>query len=165
MLIAIWAQDNNGLIGNDGRLPWHLPNDLKFFKNQTTSHDVVMGRKTFAGMDYKALPNRENYILTRQVDSFNGMDLADNVHLTDDTAEIVGRGLVEDVYITGGKEVFAIFWPHIDELRVTKIEGEFEGDTIFTPDLSDFEVYDSQAGIVDDKNKYDHTFYFYRRRK
>ena len=57
MLIALWAQDKNGLIGENGTLPWHLPNDLKFFKEQTTGNSLIMGRKTFEGMKKKALPN------------------------------------------------------------------------------------------------------------
>ena len=65
MLIAIWAQDKNGLIGKENHLPWHLPNDLRFFKETTINHTLVMGRKTFEGMGGRPLPNRQTIVLTR----------------------------------------------------------------------------------------------------
>ncbi len=65
MLAAIWAQDENGLIGKEDRLPWRLPNDLKFFKQMTEANTLVMGRKTFEGMGSRPLPNRQTIVLTR----------------------------------------------------------------------------------------------------
>lgn len=64
MLIALWAQDQKGLIGADGTLPWHLPNDLKFFKEQTINNTIIMGRKTFEGMGKRLLPQRTTIVLT-----------------------------------------------------------------------------------------------------
>jgi dihydrofolate reductase/thymidylate synthase len=68
MLIAIWAQDKNGLIGKDNHLPWHLPNDLRFFKEMTLEHTLVMGRKTFEGMGGRPLPRRQTIVLTHDKD-------------------------------------------------------------------------------------------------
>ena len=65
MLAAIWAQDENGLIGKEDRLPWRLPNDSKFFKQMTEANTLVMGRKTFEGMGSRPLPNRQTIVLTR----------------------------------------------------------------------------------------------------
>ncbi|HPJ00085.1 MAG TPA: dihydrofolate reductase, partial [Enterococcus sp.] len=65
MLVALWAQDKNGLIGKDNRLPWSLPADLKFFKETTIGNTIVMGRKTFEGMGKRALPFRQTIVLTR----------------------------------------------------------------------------------------------------
>lgn len=65
MLAAIWAQDEEGTIGKENRLPWHLPNDLKFFKQMTEDNTIVMGRKTFEGMGSRPLPNRQTIVLTR----------------------------------------------------------------------------------------------------
>jgi len=66
MIALIWAEDTNGLIGEQGQLPWHLPADMHRFKTLTTGHDVVMGRKTFAGFK-RPLPRRTNWVLSRQV--------------------------------------------------------------------------------------------------
>ena len=68
MLAAIWAQDENGLIGKENKLPWRLPNDLKFFKQMTESNTLVMGRKTFEGMGSRPLPNRHTIVLTHNRD-------------------------------------------------------------------------------------------------
>lgn len=165
MFKAVWAQDKNGLIGKDLKIPWYLPNDLKFFKEETMGTAVVMGRKTFEGMDFKALPKRENIIITRQVDKFKNQDFPDNVIFTDDIQAIVERGKTEDISIIGGEEIFKAFWPVIDELRVTHVEGDFEGDTYFQADLSDFELYKTVDGATDEKNIYPHQFYYYHRKK
>ena len=66
MIALLWAEDDNGIIGKGGTLPWHLPNDLKYFKEKTLNHKIVMGRKTFEGMGSRPLPKRESIILTRQ---------------------------------------------------------------------------------------------------
>ncbi|RPA62466.1 dihydrofolate reductase [Aerococcus agrisoli] len=163
MLIAIWAQDLNHLIGKEGVLPWHLPNDLKFFKEQTLGKTVVMGRKTYAGLNYKPLPNRRNIVITRQTHPFQSEFDQINVELTDNIEEIVRLGETEDVIIMGGYSIYRLFWPFIQELRVTTIYNEFEGDVHFNPDLSDFEAYEVIEGEVDDKNIYPHKFVFYRR--
>ncbi len=164
MLIAIWAQDINHLIGKGGVLPWHLPNDLKFFKEQTLGKTVVMGRKTYAGLNYKPLPNRHNIIITRQKTAFESDYDQSDVELTDSIDNILALAEKEDVIIMGGYSVYRLFWPYISELRVTTINHEFDGDVYFNPDLDDFESYEVIEGIVDDKNKYPHKFVFYRKK-
>ena len=119
MLIAIWAQDINHLIGKGGKLPWHLPNDLKFFKEQTVGKTVVMGRKTYAGLDYKPLPNRHNIIITRQKSPFASDYDQTDVELTDSIDNILALAEKEDVIIMGGHSIYRLFWPYISELRVT----------------------------------------------
>lgn len=68
MLAAIWAQDEQGVIGKEGKLPWHLPNDLKFFKEKTIHNTLVLGRATFEGMGCRPLPNRTTIVLTSNPD-------------------------------------------------------------------------------------------------
>lgn len=164
MLIAIWAQDKNHLIGNDEVLPWHLPNDFKFFKEQTVGKTVVMGRKTYSGLNYKPLPKRHNIIITRQKTPFDSEYSQTDVEQTDEFQHILQMAEKEDVIIMGGYSIYRLFWPYISELRVTTIDHEFEGNVYFDPDLSDFEVYHSEKGIVDEKNAYPHKFEFYRRK-
>ncbi|KLD58620.1 dihydrofolate reductase, partial [Lactiplantibacillus plantarum] len=83
MIALIWAEDQNGLIGNQGQLPWHLPADMQRFKALTTGHHVVMGRKTFAGFK-RPLPRRTNWVLSRQSD----LKLPPEVHQLADVAAI-----------------------------------------------------------------------------
>ena len=64
-IVAIWAQDEDGLIGRDNRLPWHLPAELQHFKQTTTGHAILMGRVTYEGLNKRVLPNRTNIILSR----------------------------------------------------------------------------------------------------
>lgn len=163
MLIAIWAQDTNHLIGKGGKLPWHLPNDLKFFKDQTVGKTVVMGRKTYAGLDYKPLPNRHNIIITRQKSPFESKYDQTDVELTDSIDNILALAEKEDVIIMGGHSIYRLFWPYISELRVTTINHEFVGDVHFDPNLDDFEAYEVIEGMVDEKNAYPHKFVFYRK--
>ena len=68
MLTAIWAHAKNGIIGKDNALPWSLPNDMRFFKQQTLGKSVVMGRRTFESMGCRPLPHRTNYVLTQEED-------------------------------------------------------------------------------------------------
>lgn len=165
MLIAIWAHARNGVIGKNKKMPWHLPKDLAFFKKQTGNHPIVMGRKTFEGFDYRPLPKRENIILTRQKELLPGVSEYDNVRQTQDIEAIIERGKKEDIYIIGGAEIYRLFWSHLDELRVTEIDANFDGDTVFNPDLSGFYCYREIIGETNEKNPYPFQFKFYQRNK
>lgn len=164
MLIAIWAHAKDGLIGKEMTMPWHLPKDLAFFKQQSLGKPVVMGRKTYQGFGYRPLPKRENIILTRQKTAFDSDYDQSHVTLTDSIQAIIERGQKEDVIIMGGSQVYQLFWPYLDELRITEIDGQFSGDTYFNPDLSDFEKYQEIEGETDAKNPYPFRFQFYRRK-
>lgn len=161
MLIAIWAQDNNHLIGKGKRLPWRLPNDLKFFKKQTQGHAILMGRKTFDSLGQKPLPNRYNFVLTKSNHLYQNQE---NLMFISDYKEILEKAKEEDIFVIGGKAIYESLWQYFDELRITKINADFEGDIYFNPDLSQFTCYHSQQGCVDDKNLYPHTFTYWKRR-
>lgn len=113
MLIAIWAQDKNGLIGKDNKLPWYLPNDLKFFKNNTINNTLVMGRKTFEGMGGRPLPDRETIILTKDPNY-----KAENVKILHSIDEVIGLANRQStpVFVGGGTEIFRALLPHFDYL-------------------------------------------------
>lgn len=164
MLIAIWAQSQNGVIGRDNQLPWRLPNDLKFFKDQTQGHPVVMGRRTFASMNYRPLPQRENIILSRQAQFFESDYDQSDVIITDQIEDILSRAQKQDVFIMGGASVYQLFWPYLDELRRTLVMADIVGDTYFNPDLSTFSLYHSVDHPVDDQHAYPYRFEFYRKR-
>lgn len=135
MFSAIVAMTRDGkVMGKDNTLPWHLPGDLKFFKATTLGQRIVMGRKTFESIGSKALPKRENWVL-----STKGVNISDTVACfssKDDVLRQVKRS-GEDVktFIIGGAQLFEIFWPEINEIFVTWIDKPFDGDIKF-PDIS-----------------------------
>lgn len=147
-LTAIAAMDRNGVIGADGAMPWHVPADLRWFKNQTRGKPVVMGRKTREALD-SALPGRRNIVITRQ--SAPGFDDCEIVH---ELAEAVERIEPErdgnELMILGGAEIYAAALPWTDRLLITRIEAEYDGDTWFPAlDWSDWILVDEQSAPGD----------------
>ncbi|MDO4669841.1 MAG: dihydrofolate reductase [Aerococcus sp.] len=166
MLIAIYAHDDHHLIGKDNQIPWHLPNDMKFFKKQTTGHPLIMGRTTFEGMGNRPLPNRHNIVVTHHPEKYQDLEkMYDNLTFTADLAGLPQQFEDEVAYVSGGAEIFNALWPKIDELRITPIKATFTGDTYFDPDLSAFERYDVVAGEQDERHPYPYQFEFWRRKK
>lgn len=162
MLAAIWAQDKNGLIGKNNRLPWHLPNDQQFFKKMTVGNILVMGRKTFEGMGARPLPNRETIILTRDP-SYK----ADNVRVLHTVKEVLelADSQTTPIFIAGGTEIYQWFLPYCDYLYRTVIDEIFDGDTYFPAvDWSKWTLSKKEDGILDDKNHYKHQFETYERK-
>lgn len=155
MLTAIWAQDEKGLIGKDGTLPWHLPNDLKFFKEKTIGHTLVMGRKTFEGMGKRALPNRKTIILTS--DAAYQSETVTIMHSLEEVLRYAEEQ--EEVFIGGGAGVFQAFLPYCEKIYRTVIQETFEGDTFFPElDWSQWRLAEEVTGVVDEKNHYPHVF-------
>ena len=162
-IVAIWAQDQKGVIGKEDRLPWHLPAELKHFKETTLNHAILMGRVTFDGMGRRLLPGRETLILTRNTqESIEGALVFQNV---EDVLDWYHRQ-TKNLYIIGGKQIFQLFESYLDEIIVTQIHAQVEGDTYFPEDfdLTAFETVASKSYAKDDKNDYDFTIE-YRERK
>lgn len=156
MLIAIWAQAENGLIGKENKLPWYLPNDLKFFRSETEHNTLVMGRKTFEGMGSRPLPNRKTIVLTRQEDY-----QAKGVEIMHAPAEILAYAnhYSGTTFIAGGAGVYKELLPYCDQLYRTVIEETFSGDAYMPEiDWSKWQLLETKQGIVDDKNLYPHRF-------
>ena len=121
--IAVWAEDENGLIGKDNGLPWKKPEDLKHFKETTINKTIVMGSKTFEGLEKKTLPNRTTIILTRDLNyEANGAVICNSI-------DEVLNSTNDDLYIVGGKEIYKSFSPYYTDLIKTEIKGTYEGDT------------------------------------
>jgi dihydrofolate reductase len=125
-LIGIVAMTAQRLIGKDGTLPWHLPDDLAFFKQTTSGHAIVMGRKTFDSIG-RPLPKRQNIVLTRDRSwSHPGVTV---IH---DTRELSNAlTMPGEVYIIGGAEIYQAFLPQTDALLITHVKENFSGDTYF----------------------------------
>lgn len=129
VLALIAAVANKGVIGKDNALPWHLPEDLKHFKNLTTGHTVIMGRKTWESLPerFRPLPGRHNIIVTRNRNYVaNGATV---VHALTAALEKVGAG--ETAFIIGGAELYAHALPLAQRLEITEIDADIEGDAWF----------------------------------
>lgn len=124
-LTAIVAMTPERVIGRDGTLPWHLPEDLRFFKRTTSGHPVVMGRATYDSIG-RPLPNRRNLVLTRDP-SWS----ADGVETIPSPAALDSLDLRGEVFIIGGAAVYEAFLPRLDELLVSQLFAHHPGDTRF----------------------------------
>ena len=121
------ARAANGVIGRDGKLPWHLPADLKRFKAQTMGKPMVMGRKTFESFP-SPLPGRRHIVLTRDPDwRAEGAEIAQT---PEEALALAGEG---DVAVIGGAEVFAIFLDRAERIELTEVHEAVEGDTVMPP--------------------------------
>lgn len=163
MIGAVWAQDSNGLIGKDGKLPWHLPNDLAFFKKTTLNNAIVMGRTTFEGMGKRVLPKRQTIVLTSDK-SYQAAGVI-VMHNIDDVMNFA-KTYSGDTFIIGGTKVFEQTIDKCDRLYRTVIHHEFEGDTYFpNMSLENWEITESVTNEPDETNKYKHTFEILERLK
>jgi dihydrofolate reductase len=136
MIKAIVAMAKNRVIGNAGTIPWHLPEDFKFFKATTMGHAILMGRKTYESIG-KPLPGRENIVLSRTMPEESvplGITLIRSLDELKEPTD--GR----DLFVIGGEEIYRLLLPKIQELYVTKVPRTIEGDTHFPEFESHFDV-------------------------
>lgn len=139
----ISAMSINGVIGNDGTLPWHFPSDLKYFKEKTLGKPVIMGRKTFEaeGMP-KPLPKRRNIIVTRN-QNYNTPYKVEVVHSLDQAINLCNE---EEIFIIGGAQLYKEAIDIVDKLYITFINEEYEGDTFFPSfDWQNFTMLSSET--------------------
>jgi dihydrofolate reductase len=161
MISFIVAMDDNRVIGKDNQLPWHLPEDLKFFKRVTMGHPIVMGRKTFDSIG-RALPGRENIIITRNKNYKS--DTCTVFNYIEEFLSYTSYKPEEEYFVIGGAEIFKQLLPKVDRLYITEIHEEFDGDTFFPEfDMKDWKLVSKEAGPKDEKNPYDYEFKVYSR--
>lgn len=153
----IVAIANNNAIGYKNRLLCHLPADLKMFKQKTSGHTVVMGRKTFESLPKGALPNRRNLVLSRSKFTFDGCETVESFH------ELWKRcASDEKIFILGGADVYKQSLDWVDHLFITRIHADFEADTFFPDlDMSKWVLHSSEPHKADEINPYDFTFEHY----
>lgn len=161
MISFVWAEDRNHIIGQNGHLPWKLPNDMKHFKNVTTGHPIVMGRRTYESFPNGPLPNRLNIVISRNPN----YQVPDSVVLITDKKELSQYVQSdEEVMVIGGEGIFKLFQNDVDRLYLTRIDYDFTGDTkMVNIDYNQFNLIEKKEGIVDDKNVYPHTFETYQK--
>jgi dihydrofolate reductase len=127
IVTIVIARAENGVIGRDGKLPWHLPEDLKRFKALTTGTSMIMGRKTFDSLG-RLLPNRQHIVLTRDPAwSAEGADVATDV------AGALALAREPRISVIGGAEIVRLFHALADRVELTEVHAAIEGDTILPP--------------------------------
>lgn len=137
-MIAIVAMALNRVIGRDGGLPWKLKGELAYFKRTTTGHVVVMGRRTYESIG-RPLPGRENVVLSRSVAEIEG------VRVVGSPEEVIDGDDGRTVFVIGGAEIYRALLPRCDEVLLTVVLREVDGDTF----LPEFEGDFRNAGVVE----------------
>lgn len=165
MISIIVALDNNNVIGKDNTLIWHLPADMKYFKEKTTGHCIITGRKNYESIPekFRPLPNRTNIVITRQAD-YNAPG-AIVVSSIEDALAKAQQTADNEIFIIGGAEIFKQSMHLADKLYVTKIHHSFIGDVYFpTINTDEWTATTILQGTVDEKNKYPYDFIVYIRK-
>ena len=162
MLSIIVAIAKNNVIGKDNKLIWHLPEDLKRFKDLTTGKTIIMGSNTFKSLG-RVLPNRRHIVLTRNKEWKVENDQVEILYEVEDLKKYVEDE--EEHFVIGGASIYKLLMPYSNKMYVTKIEEIFDGDTYF-PDIneSEWEVVEKIKGIKDEKNPYDYSYITYARK-
>lgn len=163
MISLLVAMGHNQIIGSENGMPWHLPNDLNFFKELTTGHTIIMGRKTFESIG-KALPKRTNIVITKK----EAQAFPEGIQVMDDVKKI--RSLKEahpddELFVIGGGTIFEQVMDIADRMYITFIDESFAGDTnfpIYTMD--EWSLTSRVEGERNEKNPYDYYFLQYDRR-
>jgi len=161
MLSIIVAVAENNVIGKDNQLIWHLPEDLKRFKQLTTGHTIIMGRKTFESLG-RVLPNRKHVVLCKS----NKLEIQDeNVEVISDI-KLLDKYIQseEENFVIGGASIYELLMPYVNKMYITKIHQNFEGDVYF-PKVNEEEwrITLKEKGLKDEKNPYDYEYINYER--
>ena len=157
----IVAVSENNVIGVENDLPWHLPDDMDFFKKKTLNSSVIMGKNNFLSIPEKFRPliKRTNIILTR-----NKSFYAEGCIVTDslESAIELAKNEKKDIFIIGGGLVYkyALEKELVDIIYLTRVHAQIKGDTFFPKlDMKNWEIIDKKMHLKDDKHKYDFTFF------
>lgn len=160
----IVAVSENNVIGRDNKLIWKLPNDMKFFKEKTSGHCIITGRKNYESIPekFRPLPNRSNIVITRQKNyEAPGAIIFDSI---DKALLEVRKSIDSEIFIIGGGEIYKQSMHLVDRLYVTKIHHPFDGD-VFFPEI-DSKIWKETARIdhkADELNKYNYSFLEYEK--
>ncbi len=155
------AAATNNAIGKDGKMPWHLPNDMKHFKNTTWGMPVVMGRKTFESLG-KPLPGRKNIVISRQPGwKAEGAVVVSSI---EDALFLVKETDAKEAMVIGGGEIYKTLFEKAKRIYLTRVEAEPEADTYF-PAIhpSQWRLVSQKDHEADEKNAYNHSFQVWER--
>ena len=163
----IVAMADNGVIGKDNKLPWYLPGDLRWFKENTLGKPIIMGRKTFDSIG-KPLPGRTNIVISRSTD----LTLPEGVRLvpTLDEALAIAEGQclidgVDETMIVGGQQIYSLCMTKADNVYLTRVHADVEGDAWFKGfDEKEWQLIRKETHQAVDPNPYDYSFCVYARK-
>ena len=161
MITMIAAAAENDALGKDNDLVWHLPDDFKRFKDLTTGHHIIMGRKTFETFP-KLLPNRTHIIITRKKDY-----TAEGCIVVHSMEEALNKVVNDDQpYIIGGGEIYKLGLPYADKIELTRVHGDFDADAFFPEvDPADWELIEEEHHPADDRHQCSFTYLTYLRKR
>lgn len=160
-LSMIVAMAKNHIIGKDNKMPWHLPDDLKYFKVQTLNKPVIMGRKTFESLGSRPLPNRPNLVISRNPNYLAfGAEVFSSVE-----AAIASQNDAVEIMLIGGAQIYTQWIDRVDQLLITEVDLNPEGDAFFPPiDYQAWREVSRQHHAVDEKHPYSFDFVCYQKR-
>ena len=162
MLSIIVAIANENVIGKDNKLIWHLPEDLKRFKEITSGHTIIMGRKTFESLG-RVLPNRKHIILCNDMQ----MNIEnENVEIVNDISKLDKYiNTDEECFVIGGATIYKLLMPYASKMYITKINESFEGDVYFPEiKLAEWEEASRGKGLTNEENPFDYEYITYIRK-
>ena len=148
-ITLVAAIASNNVIGKENSLPWNIPEDLKRFKQMTSGHTILMGRKTFDSIG-RPLPNRQNIVMTKN-ENFEreGIKVINDF---DEALELIKESN-DDIFVIGGSKIYELFEPVANALAITRILKDFEGDAFF-PDINwDLWQIEKEENFFDEKSK------------
>jgi len=164
MISLLVAMGRNHVIGLNNDMPWHLPKDLKFFKEKTVNHTIVMGRKTYNSIG-RILPQRKHVILTKSKHISFPKEV-EVMHDISQIQELAKNNPNDELFVIGGGNIFEQILPIADRMYITLIDEKFEGD-VFFPEFSNNEwtLTSKKQGVKDQENPYDYYFLQYDRNR
>ncbi len=147
-------------IGANNQLLWHLPSDLKRFKDLTTGHSIIMGRKTFESLPKGALPNRRNIVISQSIKELKGAEVCPSIA---DALQLVKE---EEAFVIGGGEIYARLLPYSERIYLSIVEGTYPNATVFFPkfDWKEWDIEKEEKYKADERNPLAHTFYILNRK-
>lgn len=159
ILSLIVAADLNNVIGAGNKLLWNLPDDMKHFRELTSGHPVIMGRKTYESIG-RPLPKRRNIVISRQKDlAIDGCDVVDSLERA---IELVKDDPTSEAFIIGGGEIYRQAMDRADRIYLTRVHGEFTGDTFFPEiDPKEWKEVEREEHTKDDSHEYAFEFQRY----
>lgn len=160
-LSIIIAIASDGAIGRANDLLWHLPADLKRFKELTTGHTILMGRKTFESLPRGPLPNRRNIIISRSLPTQPGAEIYPTIQQAMEAC-----ASDEEVFIIGGGEIYRQLLPNTERIYLTRVQASFPDAEVFFPELDPTEWIEEAREVYprDERNEYDTELLLLRRR-
>ena len=159
--MVIVAKAKNNIIGKENKLIWHLPEDLKHFKELTTGHTMIMGRKTFESLG-RVLPNRKHVVFSQNPDFKVDDENVEIVHSMLQIQEYIENE--EENFVIGGAMIYNLLMPYVTKMYVTQINKDFEGDTFFPRiDENVWKEVSREKGLKNEENNLDYEFITYER--